>query len=197
MKTLILYISAFLFLSCNAQEQSKHSLASKAKEAYTFCLKNHMDTNYCILVDMSIHSGKNRLFVWNFNLKEIELSGICSHGSCDGETGLGYSHKEAKFSNVPNSYCSSKGKYKVGNRGYSNWGIHVNYKIHGMEPTNNNAYKRIIVLHSWEAVPNKEIYPKHAPNSLGCPMVSNEMMSLLDDKLKNKKTPVLLWIYSD
>lgn len=182
-------------LSYSAQEQTKQTLSSKAKEAYSYCLENNMDTNYCILVDMSIHSGKNRLFVWNFNLNKTELLGICSHGSCDGKTGLGYSRTEAKFSNVPSSYCSSKGKYKIGNRGYSNWGININYKIHGMEPTNSNAYKRFVVLHSWEAVPNEEIYPEYAPNSLGCPMVSNEMMTLLDDKLKHKKTPVLLWIY--
>lgn len=184
-------------LSSTAQNQTKQALSSKAKEAYTYCLKNNMDTNYCILVDMSIHSGKNRLFVWNFNLNKIETSGICSHGTCDGTTGPGYSHAKAKFSNAPSSYCSSKGKYKIGNRGYSNWGIHINYKIHGMEPTNSNAYKRIVVLHSCAEVPNKEIYPKNAPNSLGCPMVSDEMMTLLDKKLKNKKNPVLLWIYND
>jgi len=197
MRSILFYISLFIFLSCNAQENTKISLGAKAKEAYAYCLANNMDTNYCILVDMSIHSGKNRLFVWDFNSKKIELSGICSHGSCDGTTGQGYSYREAKFSNEPNSYCSSKGKYKIGNRGYSNWGIHVNYKIHGMEPTNSNAYKRIVVLHSWKAVPNEEIYPEYAPNSLGCPMVSNEMMTLLDNKLKHKITPVLLWIYND
>jgi len=197
MRIVLFYITLLVFLSCNAQETRKISLSSKAKEAYAYCIENNMDTNYCILVDMSIHSGKNRLFVWDFSSNKAELSGLCSHGSCDGTTGLGYSFKEAKFSNVPNSYCSSKGKYKIGKRGYSNWGININYKIHGMEPTNSNAYKRIVVLHSWEAVPNEEIYPNYVPNSLGCPMVSNEMMTLLDNKLKNKKIPVLLWIYND
>ncbi len=197
MRIILFHIALFAFLGCSAQENTKISLAAKSREAYTYCLANNMNTDYCILVDMSIHSGKNRLFVWDFSSNQIELSGICSHGSCDGTTGQGYSYREAKFSNIPNSYCSSKGKYKIGKRGYSNWGININYKIHGMESTNDNAYKRIIVLHSWEAVANAEIYPDYAPNSLGCPMVSNEMMTLLDEKLKIKKKPVLLWIFEN
>ena len=35
----------------------------KREEALSFCKKNNLDTKYCILIDMSIHSGKKRLFV--------------------------------------------------------------------------------------------------------------------------------------
>jgi hypothetical protein len=51
-----------------------------------------------------------------------------------------------------------------------------------------------VVLHSWEAVSNKEVYPQVSPLSWGCPAVSNEFMKLLDTKLKVAKKPVLLWI---
>jgi hypothetical protein len=51
-----------------------------------------------------------------------------------------------------------------------------------------------VVLHSWNAVQNKEIYPKYSPLSWGCPAVSNEFMKVLDEKLKVTEKPVLLWI---
>ena len=38
---------------------------------------------------------------------------------------------------IRDSYCSSLGKYKVGIRSYSKWGINVHYKLHGLEATNN------------------------------------------------------------
>ena len=76
-----------------------------------------------------------------------------------------------------------------------NWGIHVNYKLHGLEKTNDNAFKRIIVLHSYEMVSEEEIYPEELINSWGCPMVSNKTMEYLDHEIKQVKQPVLLWIY--
>ena len=102
------------------------------------------------------------------------------------------------FSNVEGSYCSSLGKYKIGARAYSRWGINVHYKMHGLDKTNNNAFKRWVVLHSHTPVADHDIYPKHLPLgwSQGCPVVSNEMMRKLDEMLKSAKTPLLIWIYN-
>lgn len=166
----------------------------KAEEALAYCETNDMNMDQCILVDMSLHSGKYRLVVYDFKEKTILNTGICSHGSCDGNGRTG-SYEKAVFSNTPESYCSSKGKYKIGKRGYSNYGIHINYKLHGLENSNNNAYDRIIVLHSWSEVPDFEVYPNYAPNSWGCPMVSDSVMKYLDQLLQNSSKPMLLWIY--
>jgi len=38
----------------------------KAVKALAFCEKNNFNTDYCLLFDVRIHSGKNRMFVWNF-----------------------------------------------------------------------------------------------------------------------------------
>ena len=169
----------------------------KVEKAFSYCKKNNMDSTFCILVDMSIHSGKNRLFVWDFKTQKVVAKGICSHGSCNGpNSDIEGSYEVPQFSNTHETYCSSLGKYKIGKRGYSNYGIHINYKLHGLDTTNSNAYQRIIVLHSWEAVPNKEVYPEYAPTSWGCPMISNELMTLLDAKLKSQKQPVLLWVFN-
>lgn len=77
------------------------------------------------------------------------------------------SKQKAILSNVDGSHCSSNGKYIIGERGYSNWGINVNYKMHGLEKTNSNTFRRQIVLHSWEKVADKEIYPKRYSRGLG------------------------------
>ena len=68
-----------------------------------------------------------------------------------------------------------------------------------LETSNNNAFKRIVVLHSYTPISSVEIYPAHLPMgwSLGCPVTDNDTMTYLDTKLKNTKKSVLLWIYYD
>ncbi len=181
MKNSIVIALVLLFATrVNAQ-----SLETRAQEAYDYAKANKMNTSKCILIDMSIHSGKSRLFVWDFNKQQVIAKGICSHGSCDNFKAGDY--KQPVFTNTSGSHCSSLGKYRIGARAYSNWGINVHYKLHGLEATNSNAYKRIIVLHSFGLVPNKEVYPTYAPTSWGCPMVSDEMMTYLDGVLKKEK----------
>lgn len=126
-------------------------------------------------------------------IKKIIHKGVVAHG-------IGGNSKAdfVKFSNVPGSKCSSEGKYKIGARSYSNWGTHVHYKLHGLESTNSNAYKRIIVLHSYIGMPSHEVYPLGAPRvSEGCPVICNELMQNIDDLLKSIKNqkPVMLWIF--
>ena len=168
-------------------------LQEKADFALAFCKAKGFDTERCFLVDMKIHSGKNRFFVWDFNENKAVHSGLCCHGSGKGES----TGSAPVFSNEEGSHCTSLGKYRIGERSHSRYGINIHYKLHGLEPTNSNAYKRIVVLHSFDPVPANEIYPLHLPMgfSLGCPVVSNSMMRNLDEYLKQTEKPVLLWIY--
>jgi hypothetical protein len=164
--------------------------------ALEFCKSQGMNQDFCILIDMGINSGKKRFFVWDFNKKEITHKFLVGHGCCDNPWGKDYSKDNPRFSNVNNSHCSSLGKYKIGQRGYSNWGVHTKYLLHGLESSNSNALKRIIVLHSWEAVSDQEVYPKGTPEGLGCPAISNSSFEMIDPLLKTASKPVLMWIYS-
>jgi len=177
-----------------SEEVSKR-LKDKAVEALDFCKKKGYNTDFCILIDMKVHSGRHRMFVWNFKENKIERQALCAHGC--GKDDQRSTGDKPLFSNVNGSYLSSLGKYKLGARSYSQWGINVHYKMHGLESTNNNAFKRIIVLHSHTPVTEREIYPLHMPMgwSLGCPVTDNTTMKYLDGKLKTTKKPVLLWIY--
>jgi hypothetical protein len=95
------------------------------------------------------------------------------------------------------SNCTSLGKYKIGKRSYSNYGINIHYKLHGLESTNSNAFKRQVVLHSYNYVSETEIYPEHLTMgmSLGCPVVANGIMKQIDALLQKTKKPTLLWIF--
>lgn len=184
-----------LCLGFISKSDNENNIRIKAREAYQFCKKNNLNTELCLLVDMSIHSGKNRLFIYNFKTDSIIHKGLCSHGCCQNQWGEDDTKTTPKFSNINNSHCSSLGKYKIGKRGYSNWGIHVNYKLHGLDSSNNNAYSRVIVLHSWDMVSDNETFPKGTPEGWGCPAVSNTLMRTIDRLLKHNNKPVLLWIY--
>lgn len=157
--------------------------ADRISEAQAFCKKNNMDTSITIMVDMSIHSGKNRIFVYDFKKKQIAIEGLCAHGVGGGST-----PNKPVFSNKEGSYCTSLGKYKVKGRSYSNWGINIHYKMYGLEKTNSNAFKRIVVLHSYTPIPNEEIYPQTLfGQSAGCPVLSDVTMRKIDALLKTKK----------
>lgn len=196
-----IYMKHFLLLvftclvCCNAKNDSiKTDYTKTNNEALQYCKSNNYNEEYYFLIDMSIHPGKNRFFVYDFKEKKISDKNLVSHGSCDQFIENPEKWEKATFDSKNNSHCSMKGKYKIGKRDYSSWGIHVKYWLHGLENTNKTAVDRVVVLHSWDAVSNEEVYPKVSPLSWGCPAVSNEFMKKLDEKLQKTTKPVLLWI---
>lgn len=185
-------------ISCSgitgAEAAIEKDYTARHNEALAFCKQKNYSEDYYFLIDMSVHSGKDRFYVYDFKQKKITAKNIVTHGSCDKFEENDTKYEAAKFSNRNDSHCSSLGKYKVGKRDYSTWGINVKYWLDGLEATNSNAKERVVVLHSWDAVPDKEIYPQYSPLSWGCPAVSDNFMRKLDAKLQATDKPVLLWI---
>ena len=171
------------------------STKMKASEALQYCREHGFNTGFCILVDMSLHSGISRFFVWDFSEDTIINCFPVGHGCCNNPWSADYSSNNPAFSNKDGSHCSSLGKYKVGERGYSAWGINVKYLLHGLEATNSNALNRYIVFHSWEAVADSDVYPAGTPEGWGCPTLSNNNFKLVDTMLKKSEKPVLFWMY--
>lgn len=171
-------------------------LTKKAEEALQFCKDNKMNTDYCILIDMSLHSGVKRFFIWNFKEKKVENSYLVGHGCGNAAWSLDETKDKPEFSNADGSHLSSLGKYRIGERGYSSWGINIKYLMHGLENTNSNALKRIIVFHSWELMSDDEVFPNGSPEGWGCPTVSNNAMKIIDKKLQSSKKSVLMWIFN-
>lgn len=192
---------ALHFISCSEgpattteKNIKKRDYATFHKEAKAFCKKEKFSEDYYFLIDLSVHSGKNRFYIYDFKTNKISDEKLVTHGSCDVGQTNDTKWEKAKFSNKDNSHCSSKGKYKIGKRDSSTWGIKIKYWLHGLETANSNAISRVIVLHSWTAVSDTEIFPKYAPLSWGCPAVSDDFMRVLDKKLQKTDKPVLLWI---
>ena len=170
------------------------NISERGKLAHQYCMDNNLNTEFCVLINMSIHSGKKRFHVWDFNTMQIRGSYLVSHGCCDSPWSEDDSKEAPKFSNIENSHCSALGKYKTGRRGWSSFGVHVNYRLHGMETTNSHANERDIVFHSWERVSDQETFPYGTPEGWGCPAISNNAFKEIDLYLKSSKS-TLIWIF--
>lgn len=162
-------------------------LKKKAVSLRQFAASNKYNNSIGFLVDMSLSSGKKRLFVYDLQKDSIITSGLMTHGSCN----TAYLEK-AKFSNTPDCGCSSLGKYAIGYKYKGKFGDA--YKLYGLDSSNSNAFNRFIVLHGYSEVPDIE---SSLPicNSLGCPMVSHNFLDKLDMQISKSKEPILLWIF--
>lgn len=203
--TAIRFLFVICFMACNpsstivtAIEKPQLNIEAtqqKSKEALEFCKAKKFNTDFCILIDMSLHSGIKRFLVWDFNKDSIIYRFLVGHGCCANQWSDDKSKDNPQFSNADGSHCSSLGKYKIGERGYSEWGIRIKYTLYGLEASNSNALARSIVLHSWEEIPDEETYPEGTAEGWGCPALSNNSFKILDTLLKASTKPVLLWIY--
>lgn len=211
MKKMLFIIGLALIFSCNKENkvatvsQNKTETVSEEKprieinynnyykEAQQYCKTNNLNTKKFILIDLGLHSGLKRFFVYDFKKNAVSKSYMVSHGCGDNQWGRTSSKEKPQISNEFDSHCSSVGKYVVLDRGVSQWGIKVNYILQGKDKTNSNARSRAIVLHSWDAISDNEVYPEGTPEGWGCPAVSNESMKEIDELLKTNKK-VLMWI---
>lgn len=207
MKKLLLLIPVFCF-SCKDDTSDKVEKVSKVKKsselvmlkhrfnnridsliplAKQFTSANRYNKNIVFIADLSMHSGLERFAVVDLKSDSILHSGLVAHGA-----GGKYWSKKAVFSNTPNSLCSSPGKYKIGAKYNGRFG--KAYKLYGLDNTNNKAFERYIVLHGYDCVPDKYLYPEYLCNSEGCPMVSYKFLDLLSSFIDKSTKPILLWI---
>lgn len=167
-----------------------------ATQALSYCKQKGYNTKYCILIDMSLPSGVKRFMLWDFKKRAITLSGLVSHGCGTAPWAGIWTKDKPVFSNADGSHCTALGKYQINGRAYSAWGINVKYFLTGLQSTNNNALTRQIVFHSWEQVPETEVYPNGTPEGWGCPAVSNSVMKQVDALIRKQKKQMLMWIYN-
>lgn len=141
-----------------------------------------------ILVDMKIPSKYFRFFVVDLKTNQILSKGLCAHGSGSEIAGT----DSLQFSNVPNSYMTSLGMYKIGNAYQGSFG--KSYKLLGLEKSNDKALARAIVLHRYGCVPEEEQYYPIC-NSLGCAMLAENYFEELIPIIDSEPKPMILKIY--
>ncbi|SEO21637.1 murein L,D-transpeptidase catalytic domain-containing protein [Mucilaginibacter sp. OK283] len=190
----------FLLLTAAANAAAPHidvnRTRQKAKQSLAFCKQKGYNARYCILIDMSLHSGVKRFMVWDFRKNDTMITGLVSHGCASAPWSGVWTKDKPVFSNSDGSHCTALGKYQINGRAYSAWGIHVKYFLTGLESTNNNAYVRQIVFHSWEKVAEADVYPNGTPEGWGCPAISNNTLKIVDALIRKQKKRMLMWIYS-
>ena len=171
----------------NSQRHAEYSIQKKTATEYI--AKNvKYNPELVFLLDMRRPSGQFRFFVHDLVNDSVVHRALVAHGS-----GSELSESDTLvFSNVPNSYQSSLGKYRIGGKYTGNFG--ESYKLHGLDASNDNAFKRYVVLHPYSAVPDQEQdYPIML--SLGCPMVSENFMKTLHGIIDNSSKSILMIMY--
>ncbi|MEX0636953.1 MAG: murein L,D-transpeptidase catalytic domain-containing protein [Ferruginibacter sp.] len=163
-------------------------LQQQATSLKTTVKKNGFNERYVFLIDMSIHSGRKRFFVYNLQKDSIEKIGLVTHGS-----GSITGNHQLHFSNIPNSNCTSLGRYKIGKNYKGRFGLA--YKLHGLDKTNDKAFARFVVLHGHSCVPYNEVYPIPICPSSGCPTVAPDFLLELKKYIEKSQQPLLLSIY--
>ena len=164
------------------------TLPQKAKAAKAYARKKGFNTAVAFLIDMREDAGKNRFFVYDMEADSVRMAGLVTHGRCNKIWLTG-----RQYGNTIGCGCTSIGKYRVGNPYKGRFGDA--YKLHGLDPSNSNAYARFVVLHSHECVPETPVYPSPICQSDGCPTVSAGFLRLLQKEINRSEKPVLLWIY--
>lgn len=166
-------------------------LKQQATELEAYIKANNFNAEYCFLVDMSLPSGKNRFFIYNLKTGSLEASSMVSHGLGSYKMGC---NDVLEFSNLPSSYKTSLGRYRIGNAYNGTYGLA--YKLYGLDSSNNRAFERAIVLHADKRVPEAEVFPYHIFQSAGCPTVTPSFLTTLSRYIKASKKPILMWIYA-
>ena len=166
-----------------------NELKMKSSKAKLFIRQNDFDTSFCFMIDLSLPSNHKRFFVYDMKKDSATASGLVTHGNCNE-----YWLEGKKYGNAVGCGCSSLGKYKVGNSYYGKFGLA--YKLHGLEKTSSNAYRRYVVLHSHECVPDVEVQ-REICQSNGCPTVSPSFLKHLQTVISQSRKPILLWIYGE
>ncbi|MBS3915923.1 MAG: murein L,D-transpeptidase catalytic domain family protein [Bacteroidetes bacterium] len=149
--------------------------------------RNGYSNRLLFVADMDLHMYVKRFYVIRPDSSKILNTFLVAHGK-----GLGSKWDSAVFSNVPGSLCSSKGKYKIGKSYFGEFG--KGYKLHGIDATNNNAFKRLVVFHYYNTQTTEE-YSRPSYMSSGCPMLAPANFKVCDSLIQKEKLPVMLVVY--
>ncbi|WP_114751838.1 murein L,D-transpeptidase catalytic domain family protein [Pleomorphovibrio marinus] len=140
------------------------------------------------LIDFSLPSTQERLWIFDINKTELLYQTYVSHGKNSGNRWA------RQFSNTHSSYMSSLGFYITaetyeGKHGYS-------LKLDGIEPGfNDQARPRAIVIHGAEYVEESFIQTYgRLGRSLGCPALPPDLTQPIIDLIKDKSC---LFIYAE
>lgn len=156
------------------------------KGFYLLKEKGLIEKNILTLIDFSLSSNTQRLWVIDLDSNIVLYNSLVAHGRNSGD------EFATSFSNAPESYKSSLGFYATGEIYNGKHGMSL--KLDGLEKgLNSNARERAVVIHGADYVSNSFIKNnKRLGRSLGCPALPVEMTSKIIQTIKDKSC---LFIY--
>lgn len=179
-------------ISDERTDKEAHISQEECTRLKEFCIRKGLNTDVCILVDFSEYSGNERLYIYNLKQNYIKESGRVAHGI--GKKGL---FSKASFSNVPESWESSLGRYKIGRLRTLNipeFNRVPCLEVHGLDHTNSNAHRRGIVIHPGLLTSRKTVTPCE-PFSQGCFTVGQDTFESIKSLTQQSSKPILLYAY--
>ncbi len=179
-------------VSCSKAESQQADVLGipqfRISEIKSFVKDKEYNQDLAIFINFKMPSGKYRYFIYDLKNNRIVQKAIVAHGSGSVTPGSNV----LKFSNVEGSYQSSLGKYAIGGSYIGQFG--KAYRLKGLDPTNDNAMQRAIVLHSFSSVPDTES-DKPTCLSLGCPMLSINAFKETAKYIDKSEKPIILYTF--
>lgn len=173
----------------NAKNISQKNALDTAAKYREWLQKNGYSTRLLFLADMKLSMELKRFYVINLDSNKILNTFLVAHGSGKGSTA-----DSAVCSNQPGSLCSSLGKYSIFPKD-TLWGEYgKGYWMNGLDKTNNNARKRLIVFHYYIPQTTEEFGERNFFSS-GCPMLAQSSFRFCDSLLRLETKPVLMHLY--
>ena len=160
---------------------------TKAFEGYTALeAQGKIKNNILTIIDFSLSSTKDRMWVIDMVNKKVILQTLVSHGIKSGK------EFAKSFSNQNESNKSSLGFYLTGETYIGKHGVSL--KLDGLEfGLNDKARERAVVIHGAEYVSRKLANKQgYLGRSQGCPAVATAIAPKLIQTIKNKS---VLFIY--
>lgn len=178
-------------LYCDIQSEGfslpELEIFTKAFEGYTALeAQGKIKNNILTIIDFSLSSTKDRMWVIDMVNKKVILQTLVSHGIKSGK------EFAKSFSNQNESNKSSLGFYLTGETYIGKHGISL--KLDGLEfGLNDKARERAVVIHGAEYVSKKLANKQgYLGRSQGCPAVATAIAPKLIHTIKNKS---VLFIY--
>lgn len=196
LKSVILYvmiIATIVILVCMLfrPRPDTEALRTRAHNLKQFADENQCSQRIAIMVDYSMPSGANRLFVWDLQNDKLLYACLVAHGRGRGHD----KYEPIKFSNEDGSHLSSLGRCRIAERYHGRYGLA--YRLDGLDTTNSNVRSRCIVLHAHKAVPTFQIFPFRIVHSQGCVMVSRKDMARIDELIRDERDVLLETYYGE
>jgi hypothetical protein len=174
-------------LDANSFELPKFESFTNAYKGYeALKAQGKIQNEMLTIVDFSLSSKEDRMWVINMETKEVVLQTLVAHGR---NSGLEFADS---FSNISESFQSSLGFYLTGESYIGKHGLSL--RLDGLEEgINSAARERAVVIHGADYVSDQFIRENgRLGRSLGCPSVSNAVSKKLINLIKEKSC---LFIY--